>query len=104
MLITSKDNEKIKEIKKLKQKKYRKNKFIVEGIKMVKEAIDENADIDVIVVRSGFESDFELNNYNLIETTEKIFNELTDVVSPQGIIAVVNKNDLQLCPIFLEFR
>ena len=28
MLITSKDNETIKEIRKLKEKKYRKNKFI----------------------------------------------------------------------------
>jgi len=37
MLITSKDNSKIKEIKKLKEKKYRKTAFIVEGIKMLKE-------------------------------------------------------------------
>ena len=52
-MITSKDNEIIKEIKKLKEKKFRKkfrkDKFIVEGIKMVKEAINEKASIDKIV-------------------------------------------------------
>ena len=36
MIITSKDNETIKSIKKLKEKKYRTESFIVEGIKMVK--------------------------------------------------------------------
>ena len=33
MLISSKDNQTIKEIKKLKESKYRKEKFIVEGFK-----------------------------------------------------------------------
>ena len=35
MIISSKDNEIVKEIRKLKEKKYRKDKFIVEGIKML---------------------------------------------------------------------
>lgn len=97
MLITSKDNDKVKAIKKLKNKKYRKNKFIVEGIKMVREAITENADIDVIVIRSDFGdtsqiSKKDLEKYNYIEVTENVFNDLTDVVAPQGILAVINKN------------
>ena len=43
-IISSKDNEIVKNIKKLKEKKYRdlENKFIVEGIKLVEEAIQEN--------------------------------------------------------------
>ena len=45
MIISSKDNEIVKEIRKLKEKKYRKDKFIVEGIKMLEEAINENASI-----------------------------------------------------------
>ena len=51
-IISSKDNEIVKNIKKLKEKKYRdlENKFIVEGIKLVEEAIQENADIKQIVV------------------------------------------------------
>ena len=52
MLITSKDNEFIKHLKKLKEKKYREeyNEFIVEGIKMIQEAIEEKADIKNIVI------------------------------------------------------
>jgi len=93
MLITSKDNSTIKDIKKLKEKKYRKEKFLVEGIKMVREAIQENADIELIVLREGTELDFDISKFNNIEASEKVFNELTDVVAPQGVIAVVRKNN-----------
>ena len=92
MIITSKDNNRIKEIKKLKQKKYRTDKFIVEGAKMIREAIAEDLDIDVIVFRSGYNFEIDVSKYDIIETTETVFNELTDVVSPQGILAVINKN------------
>ena len=46
-VITSKDNELVKKIKKLKEKKYRdiENCYMIEGIKLVKEAIAENAKI-----------------------------------------------------------
>ena len=39
-IITSKDNENIKNIKKLKERKYRdlNNEYIIEGIKIIKEA------------------------------------------------------------------
>ena len=42
-IITSKDNEIVKNVRKLKEKKYRdiNNEYIVEGIKMIKEAISE---------------------------------------------------------------
>ena len=43
--ITSKENEFIKHIKKLKDKKYRdqSNEYIIEGIKLIQEAIQEKA-------------------------------------------------------------
>ena len=52
MVITSKDNETIKKIRKLKEKKYRDidKKYIIEGAKLIKEAIEEKAEIDTIVV------------------------------------------------------
>ena len=51
-VITSKDNELVKNIKKLKEKKFRdnNNQFIIEGIKLVAEAIEEKADIENIIV------------------------------------------------------
>ena len=111
MIISSKDNEIVKEIRKLKEKKYRKNKFIVEGIKMLEEAISENASIDLIVIREGIDlkgtisnlfeknNNCEAKNKNVLDkisktitVTENVFNTLTDVVSPQGVLAVINKN------------
>ncbi len=52
MTITSKDNETIKHIKKLKEKKYRDeySEFIIEGIRMIEEALIENANIKSVII------------------------------------------------------
>lgn len=94
MLITSKDNSKIKEIKKLKEKKYRKTAFLVEGIKMLKEAISEKAEIDTIIIREDTELDFKLDSElekKVIHVTQNVFETISDVVSPQGVLVVINK-------------
>ena len=46
-MITSKDNEIVKKIRKLKEKKYRdeENVYVIEGIKVIEEAINENVNI-----------------------------------------------------------
>lgn len=51
-IISSKENEQIKFIRKLKEKKYRDetNQYMVEGIKLVKEAMEEKAQINLIVI------------------------------------------------------
>lgn len=100
--ITSKDNEKIKHIKKLKDKKYRdeKQQYVIEGIKMLEEAIKENADIDTIIIceecikQETLDSKFlyEIANEECIYVPKKLFTSLTDVVNPQGILAVINKS------------
>ena len=102
-VITSKDNEIVKNIKKLKEKKYRdiENKFIVEGIKMVKEAIQENARVDKIVVCEDCINDgtidqellYEIAKKDCIYVSEKVFQTLTDVENPQGILAVIEKEE-----------
>lgn len=96
MIITSKDNETIKSIKKLKEKKYRTESFIVEGIKMVKEAL-EQAEVEKIIVSETFSNSDDFKGLNcdeqkLIIASDKVFEDLTDVVTPQGIIAVVKKS------------
>ena len=95
MIISSKDNEIVKEIRKLKEKKYRKEKFIVEGIKMLEEAMNENASIDLIIIREGINLDLDISEFKSIVVTEKVFNTLTDVVSPQGVLAVINKKSAE---------
>lgn len=96
MIITSKDNETIKSIKKLKEKKYRTESFIVEGIKMVKEAL-EQAEVEKVIVSETFSNSDDFKSLNcdgqqLIIASDKVFEDLTDVVTPQGIIAVVKKS------------
>lgn len=102
-VISSKDNEIIKNIRKLKEKKYRdiENSYIIEGIKIVKEAIEEKATIKQIVVCEECINDgeldkdtlYEIAKYNLIYVTKKVFDLITDVKTPQGIIAVIEKNN-----------
>ena len=101
MTITSKDNETIKHIKKLKEKKYREeyDEFIVEGIKMIEEAINEGAKIKSIIIcedcktQGAIPNDlmYEIAKLNCIYVAEKIFNTITDVINPQGIMAVIEK-------------
>lgn len=93
MLISSKDNSTIKEIKKLKEKKYRKNMFIVEGIKMLEEAIAEKQNIYIIVIKEGVSLNIDLSNYNVLTVTENVFSILTDVENPQGVLAVISKRE-----------
>lgn len=101
--ITSKDNEFIKHVKKLKDKKHRdvNNEYVIEGIKLVEEAIQESAKIKQIVLCDDCErSDYipkdlmyEIAKYDCIYVTEKIFKYLSEVQNPQGILAVVEKNN-----------
>lgn len=101
MVITSKDNDLIKHIRKLKEKKYRDEfgEFVVEGAKMIEEAIHEQAEIKYIVVCDDCRTEssmtqeqlYDIAKYECIYVSEKIFSLITDVVAPQGIMAIVAK-------------
>lgn len=103
-IISSKDNELIKNIKKLKEKKYRdiNNQYIIEGIKLIKEAIIEKANIKLIVICEECLVDgtidknllYEIAKYECIYVTDKIFASITQVTNPQGIMAIIEKNDV----------
>ena len=92
MIITSRDNQTIKEIIKLKDKKFRENSYLVEGIKQVREAIKENAKIEKIVISEDFENKDAFKDFECIEVSTKIFRHMTDTKTPQGVLAVVAKN------------
>ncbi|MCI8482553.1 MAG: RNA methyltransferase [Clostridia bacterium] len=102
-IITSKDNEIIKKIRKLKEKKYREQekKYLIEGMKLIEEAVEEKASIDTIVVCEDCVENhtieqkllYEIAKYNCIYVAEKVFDVMTEVNNPQGILAVVNKEN-----------
>ena len=99
--ISSKDNSLIKHIKRLKEKKYRDEygEFIVEGLKLIKEAIQENADIRHIVVCDGCDNSeiieshlkYEMARLDFIYVPQTIFKMISDVENPQGVLAVIGK-------------
>ena len=101
-VISSKDNEFIKHIKKLKDKKYRdlNNEYIIEGIKIIEEAINEKANIKQVVICDDCEKTsnipkdlmYEIAKQECVYVTSKLFESLTDVTNPQGILAVVEEN------------
>lgn len=100
-VISSKENELIKHIKKLKDKKERdlSNEYLIEGVKLIKEAIQEKAKIKQIIVCDECEKleaipqelTYEIAKYDCIYVTKKIYNYITEVKTPQGILAIIEK-------------
>ncbi|MDO4283558.1 MAG: RNA methyltransferase [Clostridia bacterium] len=102
--IISKSNEKVKYIKSLNDKKFRKKykAFYLEGIKVVTEILRSKKAIDVMFIaysedllihsNGGEELLSKLKEESKIECvkfSESIFCYVTDTVTPQGILAVV---------------
>ena len=100
MIITSKENETIKHIKKLKEKKYRDefNEFIVEGLRIVNEAINEKAKIKYLVVCKEYlkENELEIYEGESIYVNKQVFDVITEVKNPQGVLAVIEKESESL--------
>lgn len=102
-VISSKDNELIKHIRKLKDKKYRdeNNEYIIEGVKLIEEAVRENAKIKKIIICEETTRTYELPTkimleiakYECIYVTNKIFSLVTEVTNPQGILAIIEKGN-----------
>lgn len=101
--ISSKENELIKHIRKLKDKKERdiSQEYVIEGIKLLEEAIKEKAKIKQIIICEECEKVetiskelmYEIAKYECIYVTKKIYNILTEVKAPQGILAVIEKQN-----------
>ena len=102
-IISSKENELVKHIKKLKEKKERdiSNEYMIEGIKLLKEAMQEKANIKQIILCDDCEKTedipkelmYEIAKYDCIYVTNKIFKYLSEVQEPQGVLAIIEKNN-----------
>lgn len=102
--IESKDNEFIKHVKKLKDKKYRdlNNEYLIEGIKIIREAIQEEAKIKQIIICEDAENSdipkdltYEIAKYECVYVSKQVFLSITEVKNPQGILAVVSKENTE---------
>ena len=88
MIIESTDNKKIKNLRKLKSKKYRdeEKKFLIEGIHLVKEAYDSGNLIEVLLLE-GDDIDF---NAPVTYVSENVMKSLSDLETPYNIIGICN--------------
>lgn len=92
MIITSLNNQKIKDIIKLKNiKQVKKNKkFLIEGLHLIEEAIKKN-NVEEIFISESFNKNLFLdNNIKINYISENISKSLSDTVNNQGIFAVCN--------------
>lgn len=104
--IISKENEKIKYTKSLLKSKtrYSENKYIIEGYRIITQALDCNANIDYIVFNDDFVNKKEFiiidtlksRNIPIYKTTNKLFKDLVDTENTQGILAVINAKEDKL--------
>lgn len=87
MVITSKTNPKIKDIKKLQEKKYRRESglYLVEGTKPVAECIKAGCKILTTVATVSNEAEFP----DALIVSDTVFKFLSTEQTPQGVLAVV---------------
>lgn len=98
-VIKSKENNLIKEIKKLKEKKHRDldKSFLIEGFRFVEEALKSNFEVKYVFIGERQKEKFEkLGFENLIDKNTKCFivsdcvlNSICSTETPQGVVAVV---------------
>ena len=89
MVITSHDNAKIAEIVKLSQKKYRRlaQRYVIEGARLVHDAISHGAKVRGIYVAESAASDFNFDGQVVV--ADRVFAKISDTVNSQGVLAVV---------------
>ena len=94
-IITSKANSVVKNAKKLHQKKYRKSSYLIEGWHLFEEAVQAGAKIERIFSLSEYGE--KLADYpQTVFVAEEILLDLADSQTPQGIVAIVQKEEEQL--------
>lgn len=99
LTVTSKDNKIYKFVKSLQEKKARDRFFVVEGTKNIEEAAKAGAAFEMICFsvdqyqRLQENMDFSsMNVGQIVLFTHALFSKLADTVTPQGVLAVLDKN------------
>lgn len=91
MVIISQDNSKVVNAAKLLDKKFRKasGRYLIEGERLVCDALKHGAHVLEIFVKESVCNDFDFENQ--IVVSDKVFAKLSDTVTSQGVVAVVEK-------------
>ena len=87
-IIKSKDNKQIKEAKKLLQKKYRTDSYLIEGFHLYEEARKSGALISQVFVLEEYAPDYPEAQV----VTKEVLATISDSKTPQGLVAIVFKD------------
>lgn len=101
IFIESKDNSFFKQVRKLKERKYRtkENKYLIEGFRLVQEGFKAGIEIEHVIIDEDSENRLHeyLGEYIDCEKVycmkNNLFSQLTATENPQGVIAVAKIND-----------
>lgn len=100
--IQSAKNPRIKELKKLHKKKYREENcaYLLEGFHLIEEAVAANAVIKEIYVTQKGQREWQtwldqLTDIELFLVTDEVMHALSDLPTPQGILAVVAREVME---------
>lgn len=94
-IITSKANSVVKNAKKLHQKKYRKSAYLIEGWHLFEEAVQAGVTIEKIFALESYRDQL-VAFPQTIWVSEEILLDLADTQTPQGIVAVIQKEEIGL--------
>lgn len=92
-VISSKDNTRIKNYRKLHTAKGRKktNQFLIEGVHLVEEAVNYKQPVDTIIIEDGFNHDLNLDKFKTLYVSGDVMKSLSTLDTPPGIAAVVDQ-------------
>ena len=94
-IITSKANSVVKNAKKLHQKKYRKSAYLIEGWHLFEEAVQAGVTIEKIFALESYRDQLAAFPQT-VWVSEEILRDLADTQTPQGIVAVIQKEEVGL--------
>ena len=94
-IITSKANSVVKNAKKLHQKKYRKSTYLIEGWHLFEEAVQAGVTIEKIFALESYRDQLAAFPQT-VWVSEEILRDLADTQTPQGIVAVIQKEEVGL--------
>lgn len=94
-IITSKANSVVKNAKKLHQKKYRKSTYLIEGWHLFEEAVQAGVTIEKIFALESYRDQLAAFPQT-VWVSEEVLLDLADTQTPQGIVAVIQKEEVGL--------
>ncbi|CAD2075244.1 TrmH family RNA methyltransferase [Phocicoccus pinnipedialis] len=95
MVITSKDNARIKEVRKLQKKKTRdkERQFLIEGEHLIDVAIENNADIKEVFILENKTFDLNIDSLKVTIVNDVVMKSISTLVTPPGILAIVGESE-----------